>query len=209
MDSRAHNPKYGPPYQEPTGDAPPDPDKGKDLWGLVPEVSVAAPWNGNGGIPSFNDDPPNQQTSSGDGTPTPECWAFQMSMVSMRSGMSTIISELQSAVAAYEDLKSFVGANKDNIFGQNAMVTPMVTGVEGYIPPDDGSDAEPSKIQPQAQEFASHINPAQERALEQMANALEVVGMFVAGVDRAGQSYGEADRKAAFPAPPPNPVHKA
>jgi hypothetical protein len=129
-----------------------------------------------------------------------------MNMITVRTGLYSIIGELQSAVALYEDLKSFVSANKDQVFGQHAMVDPNVTGVENYVP--DGSQ-DPSEIQGQAQQFADSINPAQEKVLEQIANALEVVGQFVAGVDHAGQSYGQSDRKAMFPPPPKSPVTKA
>jgi hypothetical protein len=128
-----------------------------------------------------------------------------MNMISIRTGLFTIVSELQSAVALYQDVRNEVYSTKDNVFGQNAVVAPTVTGVENYVP---DSDTEPSEIQKSAQDFAASINPAQEKVLEQIANALEVVGQFTAGVDRSGQAYGSADRKAVFPDPPPNPVHK-
>lgn len=206
MGTQGKQPKYGPPYQPPSGDGQPDPDKGKDLWSLVPQLAVPAPWNGNPGPPSFNDDPPGQQSASGDPTPTPECWPIQMNMISIRTGLFTIVSELQSAVALYQDVRNAVYVNKDHVFGQDATVSPQVYGVENYVP---DSDTEPSEIQKSAQDFAASINPAQEKVLEQIANALEVVGQFTAGVDRAGQAYGSADRKAKFPEPPPNPVTKA
>lgn len=206
MGTQGKQPKYGPPYQPPSEDGPPDPDKGRDLWPLVPQLEVPAPWNSNPGPPSFNDDLPGKPPKNPTSTPTPECWPIQMNMISIRTGLFTIISELQSAVALYQDVRNAVYVNKDHVFGQDATVSPHVTGVENYVPE---SDTEPSEIQKSAQDFAASINPAQEKVLEQIANALEVVGQFTAGVDRAGQAYGSADRKAKFPEPPPNPVTKA
>jgi hypothetical protein len=202
--SRGNQPKYGPAYQPPSGDSPPDPDNGKDLWPLVPQLGIPNPWNTSS--PSFNDEPPGPPPGSGDPTPTPECWPIQMSMTSMRSGLDTIMAELESTVAQYQDLRNAVYANKDHVFGQDATVLPEAYGLE-YA--DPGTDPEPSDIQKSAQDFAAGINPAQERVLEQIANTMEVIGQFSAGVDRSGQEYASADRKAKFPAPPPNPVTNA
>jgi hypothetical protein len=203
--SRGNQPKYGAPYTPPPGDDQPNPDEGKDLWGLVPQLGVPEPWNTS--PPSFNDEPPGPKPSSGDSPPaTPETWPIQISMTSVRAGLDTLMAETKSAVAQYQDMRNTVYANKDHVFGQDATVLPEAYGLE-YA--DPGTDPEPSDIQPSAQKFAANINPAQERVLEQIANTLEVCGQFIAGVDRSGQAYGSADRKAKFPAPPPNPVTKA
>jgi hypothetical protein len=45
------------------------------------------------------------------------------------------------------------------------------------------------------------------RVLEQIANSCEILGQFTAGLNRAGQSYGQGDRQSRFPDPPPSPVH--
>jgi hypothetical protein len=202
-----NQPKYGQPYQPPKGDGPPDDDKGKDLWGQVPQLAVPAPWNSN--PPSFNEDPPGEQGAAAT-DPTPECPPISLSLTSMRSGMSTIISEVTSGVSQYQDLRNAVWNKKDNVFGQNAIQeddTPSAASVVSGAPAPQHHEG-PSPVQKSAKDFAASINPAQEKVLEQIANALEVVGMFAAGIDRSGQAYGSADRKAKFPEPPPNPINK-
>jgi phosphoglycerate dehydrogenase-like enzyme len=127
-------------------------------------------------------------------------------MASMRAVLATFVSELQGATASYQELRTAVWSGKDTVFGQNATINPFFagegTGLEGANLPEE----EDSPIRQAAQNFAAQINPLQEKVLEQIANALEVVGQFTAGVDHSGQAYASADRKAKFPAPPPNPV---
>jgi hypothetical protein len=203
----AHQPKYGPPYQPPKGDGPPDPDKGKDLSSEVPQLAVPAPWNSS--PPSFNDDPPKVPAGAGELPKNiPLTWEFKINMASVRAAMGGMLSDTQIMVGLYQELRNTVFAAKDDVFGQNALVrynTPSGASVMSGSP-QVRDDIVPSKIQQPARAFADSINPAQEKALEQIANSIELVGRFIAGVDRAGQSYGAADRKAEWPAPPANPV---
>lgn len=196
-----NQPKYGPPYQPPSGDGPPDTDKGKDFWGDVPQLAVPAPWNGN--PPSFNEDPPGAQGAAPT-DPTPECPPISLSLTSMRSAMTTIISEVTSGVSQYQDLRNAVWNKKDHVFGQDAIMeddTPSAASVVSGAPAPQHHEG-PSPVQKSAKDFAASINPAQEKALEAVANALELCGEFVAAVDRAGQTYGWADRNSKFPPPP-------
>ncbi|MCO6004189.1 hypothetical protein NE236_04285 [Actinoallomurus purpureus] len=126
----------------------------------------------------------------------------------MRASLYTIISELQSAVALYQDVRAKVWASKDTVFGQNATINPYAAGQGTGLEYANLPEEEDSPIKASAQASAARLNVYQERVLEQIADALEVVGQFTAGVDRAGQAYASADRKAKFPAPPPNPVNK-
>jgi hypothetical protein len=189
----------------PAGD---DPDYGKDLSGLVPNVAVGAPWNGQPGPPSFNQDPPGQDPGSGDPPPPPPVSPLSVNLTSLRSAETSLISETTSLAADYENLRNKVMSSKDTVFGQSAIQT-VITD-PGQAAGGGGSGGQehkgPSPIQGKAQEFAGHLNPAQERVLEQIANSLEIVGQFTAGLNRSGQSYGAADRKAQFPDPPPSPV---
>ncbi|MFB9831715.1 hypothetical protein [Actinoallomurus acaciae] len=207
MGVNPEQPKYGPPFKpdDSSDSSPPDPDKGKDLWSLVPEVAVPAPWNGQPGPPSFNED-----VSSGDDQDSdqpkyiPECPPFHVDLGSLRNGMASMIGTIQAIVPDYEHLKGMVRQSIDNeIYGQHAIVyaTPNVNPAGGGVSTSDGGSG-PSPIQESAQDFAAVVDPAQERALELIANAVELVGQFIALVDKSGQSYGEADRNARFPPPP-------
>lgn len=209
MGVKPEQPKYGPAYH-PDGssgssDPPPDPDKGKDLWSFVPEVAVPAPWNGQPGPPSFND----AQSSDGDHNSEklkyiPECPPFHVDMGSLRDGMTSMLATVQAIIPEYDDLKAKVRDGIDNdVYGQNATIyaTPNANPAGGGAVSESGGSG-PSPVQDSARKFAAVINPAQERSLEVIANALEIVGRFIALVDKSGQAYGEADRKARFPAPP-------
>jgi hypothetical protein len=186
-----------------------NPDYGKDLSNLVPHLAVPAPWNGQPGPPSFNTDPPQQDPAAGDPPPVPPVSPIAANLISLRSGEMNLISEVQSLIADYETLREKVFATKDSVFGQNAIESVFTDPGQAAGGGGSGMPVEhkgPSKIQGPAHEFANSMNPAQERVLEQIANSIEIVGQFIAGLNRAGQSYGAADRKAQFPEPPPSPV---
>jgi hypothetical protein len=206
-------PKYGAPYQPPAddGDATPDPDKGKDLWPGVSQLAVPDEWAAGG--PSFNDDPVvSGSGSADDDAPPPDVPPLRMNMASVRGGMSTMVSELQALVASYQALRTLVFDTQDSVFGQRATTTVEVTARAGgvikeYYAPTSAEQMfrtreVSSQINEPAREFAASMNPAQEKTLGQIADAIQAAGQFLAGVDRAGQSYGSADRKSRFPDPP-------
>ncbi|MFB9835737.1 hypothetical protein [Actinoallomurus acaciae] len=204
-------PKYGPPYQPPAddGDGPPDPDKGQDFSGEVPNLAVPAPWS-SPGPPSFNEDPPAPPAGAGDPPKDiPDVPGFTVNLASLRGGMNTMLADAQTLVSAYEDLRLGVFGSKDTVFGQNATVTNTTSSAASVVSGGGGNPTEhvdPSPAAASAVEFAASMNPAQEKVLEFAANAIELVGQFIAGVDRAGQTYAATDRAAMFPPPPENPV---
>ncbi|MDN3357275.1 hypothetical protein [Actinomadura sp. DC4] len=123
--------------------------------------------------------------------------------------MNTMIADAEVLVGAYEDLVAGVLGGKDTVFGQNATVTNTSPSMSGPWSGGGGSGTQhvdPSPAAASAVEFAASMNPAQEKVLEFAANAIELVGQFIAGVDRAGQTYAATDRAAIFPPPPENPV---
>jgi hypothetical protein len=187
-----------------------DPDYGKDLSNLVPHVAVMQPWNGQPGPPSFNEDPSGGKSDSGDSPPVLPVSPISANLMTLRTGEMSLTAATTSLIADYEELREKVMSVKDTVYGQNATITthndPSAAaggGGSGGMSEQHG----PSDIQGPAHDFANSINPAQERVLEQIANSIEIVGQFIAGVNRSGQSYGMADRKSVFPDPPPSPVH--
>ncbi|MFL6055085.1 MAG: hypothetical protein ACJ72W_19560 [Actinoallomurus sp.] len=200
----------------------PDPDYGKDLSGLVPHVAVGGIW-GTYGPPSFNMDPWGQTQGSGDSNPdVPPVSPISADLSSIRNAEKGLIAETKNLTFDYEWLRDKVFAAKDTVFGQHATVVEATDGAGRPLDKGIGMDKTsqqhstknglptgtgPSAIQPSAQNFANQINPAMERVLEQIANAIEILGEFTAGVNKAGQSYGYADRHSQFPDPPPSPVH--
>ena len=196
-------PKYGPkfdPDAQTGGGA--DPDKGDDLSYLDPTVKVA--WSTP---PSYNEDP---QGSGGkpDDTTAPSCEPVKADLSSMRTAETTMLGSARTAVGDYTELRTKVLAVKDSVFGQQLVdktddsKMQGLTGSTGGSAGDPDGDDDPQPMKEPGKEFADSINPAQEKALWQIANALEAVGQYIAAVNTAGQSYGKTDRGAKFPTPP-------
>ena len=194
-------PKYGPAFDPnaQTGGGT-DPNKGDDLSYLDPTVKVA--WSTP---PSYNEDP---QGSGGkpDDTTAPPCEPVKADLSSMRTAETTMLGSARTAVGDYTELRTKVLAVKDTIFGQQLVdVEPDKYDAANQAAgggPSPYDTETPNPMQKPGKEFADSINPAQEKALWQIANALEAVGQYIAAVNTAGQSYGKTDRGARFPAPP-------
>jgi hypothetical protein len=167
----------------------PDPDRGKDLNYLVPNVSVA--W---GNPPSFNNPPPASEDGGGDSTDVPETPPIRVNLAGVRGTENSMLSAARTAVDAYQGLRQHVLSVQDNVFGQNEM--DWYKDPTSYMTP---TIERPSEIQPIAREFAASMNPAMEKALYFMGTTLELVGEYIALVNRTGQTYSEVDRKARFP----------
>jgi hypothetical protein len=209
----ADDPKYGPGFDPNAGGGgQPDPDAGKDLSYLVPHLQIV--WSGP---PTFNADPPNvgDGGDGGDGDKdVPPCGPIQVNLATVRGAEQRMLGCGQNMVFDYEFLRGQVMALKDTVFGQNATVTQVTGGQSGvsgnsYNGSGAGTRDEeivPSPIREGANKFASEINPAQEKVLWQIANTVELLGQYIAAVNRAGQTYGRADRLSTFPGPPSDPT---
>jgi hypothetical protein len=202
--SDQQQPKYGPAFDPNAGgDGQPDPDAGKDFGYLVPDLQVS--WSTP---PSFNQDPPDKGgNGEGGGNDVPPCGPFQVHLATLRSAEQRMLGGARTVVGDYKALRSRVMSVKDTVFGQHAMTEGGVvnTGTASQ-PAMQEIDPEPSPVQDSAKKFASEINPAQEKVLWQIANTVEIVGQYIAAVNRSGQIYGHADRLSVFPDPPGNPT---
>jgi hypothetical protein len=69
------------------------------------------------------------------------------------------------------------------------------------------SDQGQKQLSDTAQQFGTIIDPVMEKALYQVAGALETLGAFIATVNLTGQSYGQIDRASKFPEPPSGTTH--
>lgn len=212
MGEPRQQPKYGPDFNpNGGGDGKPNPDAGKDYGYLVPNLQVA--WSA---LPSFNNDP--QDTGgNGDGKEdVPSCGPIEVHLGTLRSAEQRMLDSSRTIVDDYENLRNKVLSVKDTVFGQNATVKEIKggqSGVDGNTYNGAGAgvrheETVPSPIHDLANKFAAEINPAQEKVLWQIANTVEIVGQYIAAVNRAGQAYGRADRLSMFPGPPSNPVDR-
>ncbi|MDH2393569.1 hypothetical protein QCN29_33365 [Streptomyces sp. HNM0663] len=169
----------------------PDPDHGKDLGYLVPNVSVS--W---GVLPSFNNPPPgSEQQGGGDvDEDVPATPPIRVDLSGVRATEITLISAARTVVDAYQGLREHVLSVQDDVFGQND--TDLEKDPTYYA---TSAQEVPSQIQPIAREFAASMNPAMERALYFMGTTLELFGEYIALINRTGQTYSEVDRNARFP----------
>lgn len=185
------------PYDQWRQDSPqpetdePDPDRGKDLDYLVPNVTVA--WDVP---PSFNNPPPEtgQQGDAGAGTDVPETPPIRVDLSGVRGTENALLSAARTAVDAYQGLREHVLSVQDDVFGQNE--TDLYKDPTSYATP---TQVVPSQIQPIAREFAASMNPAMEKALYFMGSTMELVGEYIALLNRTGQTYSEVDRNSRFP----------
>jgi hypothetical protein len=204
------------------GNNTPSPDNGKDLTYLDPDVSVA--WDIP---PSFNLDP----SGSSGGGPSPDSVAaggpFAVNLTTLRTGEQTMLGAVRNSVNEYEQLKSKVLASSA-VFGPATIAPhnitlltlpngghPNVLETAGHGGPwstnpnnpdthgltDD--DKEINNLANAGQQFAAEMNPMQEKALENIANLLELTGSYITAINTAGQAYAHTDRSAEFPPPPP------
>ena len=200
--TKPRTPKYGPEFDpdKQTGGHK-DPNKGDDLSYLVPTEKVA--WSTP---PSYNKDP--KSSGGKDDKAAPPCQPVTADLSSMRTAETTMLGNARTAVSDYTALRNKVLAVKDSVFGQQLVDetddTKMqgLTGTSGGGAGDPDGDDDPQPMKEPGKKFADSINPAQEKALWQIANALEAVGQYIAAVNTAGQSYAKTDRGARFPAPP-------
>jgi len=166
---------------------------------LVPDLKLA--WTGAGYPPSFNKDPKQGEGSSEYGP----AGAFSVNLAEIRTQEGNMLTAAGTAVTAYQELKSKVLGSAGTVFGQESKAGSGVK-VEWNAASQGSQERDESKQDSQfagkAREFAASMNPAQEKALEQIANALEYVGQFIALGNKTGQGYAQADRHSVFPDPP-------
>ncbi|MFE7973129.1 hypothetical protein [Streptomyces shenzhenensis] len=189
-----------------SGDAA-NPDYGKDL-GYLPPQRVFRTWDT---VPTYN--LPQRlgvsPLAGGGGEGKDDggrSSAINVHLGELRSAETTLFTRAGERADGYMTLRAQVFAVKDTVFGQQATKRneggpAMAAGEGGGFDPSLGQ-MEPTKFQGEARKFANAINPAQEKALLQLANALTLVGKFTAALGHAGRYYATIDTSAHFPDPP-------
>jgi hypothetical protein len=161
---------------------------------IIPTADLAPPGNGSDG-----------QSQSAQGPS-----AVGIYFDSIRGSEQNMLDASATIVNAYEDLKSHFESVKDTVFGQQATV-------KQYENTDDSSDGvttknsvtAPDPIQSTAQKFANGsdgnpgMNAVQTYALEQIGDAMAIVGEFIATMNAAARQYAEADVQSFMPELPP------
>ncbi|MFF8572641.1 hypothetical protein ACF06L_15545 [Streptomyces sp. NPDC015408] len=188
------------------GGAVEDPDKGKEFGHLVPGMSVG--WEAP---PSFNQDP-----SGGAGgesaTEVADSGPIMFDATTVRATETTLLSQGRTAVGNYETLRARVDTAVHAQFWALAEPEPVISsgsygpttpGGTGWSPTVQETNDNDARIVAEiGQEFAAHINPAMQKALALQANALALLGNYIALINSSGQSYSRLDRASRFPEPP-------
>ncbi|TKA02071.1 hypothetical protein [Actinacidiphila oryziradicis] len=184
-----------------------DPDQGKDLRYLDPTVGVV--WTED----TYNSDPfwATQSGSGGAPPPMADSGTIKVNLGSVRSVELNLLSNTQQAADQYMGLRQAV---------MNSTVTPYYWGpepptnaqtdsnpVDAHAGLGDGGNADPyagsqQQLSDMGQQFGSMIDPVMEKALYQVAGALEALGTFITTVNLTGQMYGQIDRACKFPETP-------
>jgi hypothetical protein len=137
---------------------------------------------------------------------------FHIGYEALGSQIDSMLEKSRGLVAKYQDLRSKVKATEGTVFGQTSVSDDdpgqqfdPYTG-DSWYDTYEGRKSNPTPFAKQARDFAASMNPAQEKALQFIGGALEVLGEYLALVNRSGQVYAAADRKSEFGPPPDHGV---
>jgi hypothetical protein len=164
----------------------------------VPDLAVV--W---GTAPSYQ--PSDSGSANGNGPTAPTAGDLAIDLGSLRDGESQMLSASSSVVDAYENLKQLFQSVKDTVFGQNAQTTQQVVSGSGDGYTTWSTQTTPDPIQPAAQAFANGqngqpgMNDVQAYALQQIGNAMALVGEFIALMNASGVNYAQTDESSALP----------
>lgn len=175
-------------------------------------IAVAAP-------PDFAPDASAGTGSSSSTPPTPPVTNdFAIDLAGLRGAESSLIGASSSIVDAYMQLKTLFESGKDTVFGQTATITGMQhTGsgdgdgdganaaANGDSAPGSIPVTNPDPIQKSAISFANGsdgepgMNDVEAYVLQQVGNAMGLLGQFLAMMNGAGFSYAQADASSLLP----------
>ncbi|HEV7934572.1 MAG TPA: hypothetical protein VGP70_19980 [Actinomadura sp.] len=189
-------------------DNDPSPDLGNTD---SPELKVA--WDTH---PSFNLGPKDISEGQTSGDPSSQDSGdandFQVGFDALGTQVNAMLGTVRGLVTQYEDLRTKVMATGGTVFGQTSMrkgADPMTYDSfshQWYPNSESSQQPSPTVFAKPAQDFAAEMNPIQEKTLQSVGAALELVGEYIALVNHSGQVYAAADRQSLFPPPPPNGV---
>jgi hypothetical protein len=144
-------------------------------------------------------------SSSGSSQSNPPIDSLTVNLGGIRDAEQTMLTSSSTIVSAYESLKSLYLSGQNTVFGQEATDTTGSNG--GYSESSWTFTTSADPIAQPAQEFAEGsngqpgMNAVQEYALQQVADAIAVVGEFIALLNAAAQQYSQADVSSFLPPP--------
>ncbi|MEU2288329.1 hypothetical protein ABZ614_41640 [Streptomyces sp. NPDC013178] len=162
--------------------------------------------------PSFNDEPNSPPGESNSDAGVVDSGPFRFDAPVVRETEGVLLAQSRNAIADYEALRSKVaGIGAEGFWGPKKPEAP----VAAYNPSNQSPGAsfgapsmeEQEKIDLRllseiGAEFAGHINPVMQDALNMVSNSLELLGNYIGMVNASGQVYSRIDRSMHFPEPP-------
>lgn len=156
--------------------------------------------------PAFTGAVSSSGTSPAGDAPPATMVPITVDLATVHNAESGMLSEVSTIVDAYNAQKDAVQSEitQGTIFGQHATYSADAKWQPNtYVYRDPGQDVHIegplTGLQQSAQDFAAHINPAMTKVLRMIADATEVVGVYIALLNNAGQAYSSADITSARP----------
>lgn len=171
--------------------------------GYASDPKLAIIW---GVPPAYTGAPPGSSTTT---SAAPVHNPFSVALSTVRAAEQSLITSAAAIIDPYNALETQVQAEiaGGTLFGQQATYSGISWENDANINTHPSANTSHSyttadvSIQKSAVEFAASMNPAMTRVLRMIADATESVGVFIALLDKAGQSYTTADRASVFPVP--------
>jgi hypothetical protein len=210
------------PYTSPSDPAPFAPGGGSAGGGTIP-IGSAVPDLSMVFTTAPDFTPSGSQGTTGSTSSLlPPASDLSIDLGSLRDAENTMIGASTEIVGAYEALKSLFQSSKDTVFGQQLTTTaPASHGLSSATTGDmakTANDAQagpngeplgkittPDPIQASAIAFANGqngqpgMNDVEAFALQQVGNAMALLGQFMAMMNGAGYSYSLADASSVLP----------
>lgn len=195
------------PYTSPNDPSPFDPNASGGGGGNIPAGAavpdLAMVW---ATPPDFT--PESDAGSGNSNTPPPPAADLSIDLGSLRDAEQAMLDSSRAIVDSFEALKSLYQSGKDTVFGQQATYT-QTTYTGGYNGADSyTTTTNPDPIDSTAQQFANGqpgqpgMNDVEAYVLQQIGNAMALIGEFIAMMNAGGSSYAQADKSSALPPPP-------
>ena len=157
---------------------------------------------------------PMPGTSQGGGSgsaPGPSVVDYSIRLQTLYWVETALLQLSSSIVDAYESLKNLFESGRDSVFGQQAtMISPHIGDSQNYAVltvngNNDGPETVADPIQANAIAFAEGtegqpgMNDAEAYTLQQVGNAMAVLGRMIMMMSKAGYAYVSADFNSQLP----------
>ncbi|QFR93699.1 hypothetical protein [Streptomyces tsukubensis] len=126
--------------------------------------------------------------------------SFYVDLGALRTAEQECLAAANTSINAYERLRKTVRAAvaSDDIFGQMVGIYygNLSIGTTNGVTTEASVEYDP--LDQEGRDFAESTNPRMEQLLQAVGGAIEVMGVFNATLNNAGQMYAQSDHDASF-----------